>query len=93
MATIALPEGATKALSTSKGKAYAAGGAVALVLAAYLLLSRGGTETARTTPSKAGTPATTVAVTTPAPPAVTTPFAPSARNPFTKGDGTQPATS
>lgn len=91
MATIALPQGATKALSTSKGKAYAAGGAVALVLAAYLVLSGGDSTSTTSTPANtpvASTTATTVAATAPAP---TTPFSVSSRNPFTKGDGSLPA--
>ena len=90
MATIALPQGATKALATSKGKAYAGAGAVALVVAAYLLLSGGDAAPVKSTPANA--PATTTATTT-APTAVTTTvaFAPSQRNPFTKGDGSQPA--
>jgi len=90
MATIALPQGATKALATSKGKAYAGVGAVALVVAAYLLLSGG--DTTPTTTKPASAPATTAVTTTvAAAPPSTTPFVPSQRNPFTKGDGSLPS--
>lgn len=89
MATIALPQSASKALATPKGKVYAIGGAVAAALLAYLLLGGGG-ETATTT-TKVPTPAVTTATTAaPAPTVPTTPFAVSPRNPFTKGDGSLP---
>lgn len=91
MATIALPQGATKALSTPKGRVYAAGGAVALVVAAYLLLS-GGDSTSTPTPAPAGTAVTTTVTTAaPATPTTAGAFVPAARNPFTKGDGSLPA--
>lgn len=90
MATLALPQGATKALATPKGKVYALGGAAAVVVLAYLLLGGGGDDTVTR-------PASTPAVTAPAPttaapaaPSVTVPFEVSTRNPFTKGDGSLP---
>ena len=93
MATIALPQGASQALTTSKGKAIAGGGVVGLALIAYLVLGGGDAATTKSTPVKGGAPAATTVPASVAPPAPTTPFQPSARNPFVKGDGTQPASS
>ena len=92
MATLALPAGASKALGTTKGKAYAGGGVAALVLVAYLLLSGGDATTKPASPSittAKPAPATTAGSVVPAPAA---PFTPSARNPFLKGDGSLPKT-
>ena len=90
MATLAIPQGASKLLATTKGKVYAAAGAAALVFLAVTYLG-GGTDTAApaSTPAApaATTPATTVA---PAPTGPTTPYSVSPRNPFTKGDGSLP---
>ena len=92
MATIALPAGATKALGTTKGKAYAGGGAAALVVAAYLLLGGGEATPKPTSPAVTTAKATPAATASPGVPVPAAPFQPSARNPFTKGDGSLPKT-